>query len=70
MDKNTSSQNLELSKILAKVMQSSYKRQECQEIMESILEMVEDQSAGRTDEEKIRNLRNEFEEIRAAYYNL
>lgn len=38
--------------------------------MESILEMVEDQSAGRTDEEKIRNLRNEFEEIRAAYYNL
>lgn len=70
MDKNTSSQNLELSKILAKVMQCSYKRQECQEIMESILEMVEDQSAGRTDEEKIRNLRNEFEEIRAAYYNL
>lgn len=60
----------ELSKILAKTMQSSYKRKEIEETMGRIMGKTEKALLLKYDEEKIRELRREFEDIRKAFYGL
>lgn len=60
----------ELSKILSKIMQSSYKRKEIGEIVERIMDKVGRIAESRYDESEIRSLRLEFEEMRRGYYEL
>lgn len=62
--------NTELAKVLSKVMQSSYKRKEASEIMERIMNKVDRIITNRYDENEIRALRLEFEEIRKGFYEL
>lgn len=62
--------NTELSKVLSKVMQSSYKRKEAGEVMERIMSKVDKLVMGKYDESEIRSLRLEFEEIRKGFYEL
>lgn len=61
--------NIELTKILGKVMQNSYKKKEIAEIIERIIEKIE-RRTDRNNEEEIRKLRMEFEEIRKDYYKI
>lgn len=60
----------ELSKILSKIMQSSYKRKEIGEIVERIMDKVGRAVASRYDDAEIQSLRLEFEEIRRSFYEL
>lgn len=62
--------NLELSKILSKVMQSSYKRKEINERIERIIGRIGNEVGSDKKETAIRSLRLQFEEIRKDYYNL
>ncbi|KAI5170346.1 hypothetical protein PAEPH01_1354 [Pancytospora epiphaga] len=62
--------NIELSKVLAKVMQSSYKKKEVRESVERVMEKVERFMLLQNDESKVRELRIEFEEIRKRFYGL
>lgn len=62
--------NIELTKILGKVMQSSYKKKEVSEIVERIINKVESKIVNRYDDAEIKSLRMEFEEIRKSFYDL
>lgn len=62
--------NIELTKILGKVMQSSYKKKEVCEIIDRIIEKIEKRVVEKVDEGEIRKLRMEFEEIRKIVYEL
>lgn len=70
MDGSHDDLDLELSKILAKVMQYSYKRHECQEIVDRVISKLQKRSSGTVCEENVRALRKEFENIRRRYYGL
>lgn len=60
----------ELSKVLAKTMQCSFKRKEVEERIKRIIDKTERIIETKTDQETIRKLRREFEEVRMAYYGL
>lgn len=62
--------SLELSKILAKTMQNSYKRKEVEETVRRIIEKIEKMNSKEHDEERLRTLRRQFEEIRQSLYEL
>lgn len=59
--------NVELTKILGKVMQNSYKKKEIAEIVDRIIGKI---ATSRNNDEEIRKLRMEFEEIRKTYYKI
>lgn len=62
--------NIELTKILGKVMQSSYKKKEIQEIIERISSRLENRMVAQYNDSEIKTLRVEFEEIRKTLYDL
>jgi len=62
--------NTELSKILSKVMQSSYKRKDVNEIIERIAVKIGKIVFETHKEDEIRSLRMEFENIRKSFYDL
>ena len=62
--------NLELSKILAKAMQSSYKKKEIEEAVARIMEKMDRALLSRNDAQKIRELRAQFELIRRDFFGL
>ena len=62
--------NIELSKILAKAMQCSFKKKEVQETIERIIDKMDKLISNDFDESKVRELRKEFEEIRKSFYGL
>jgi hypothetical protein len=62
--------NIELAKVLGKVMQNSYKKKEMSEIINRILNKLEKKTFEECDETEIRTLRMEFEEIRKGFYEL
>ena len=62
--------NTELTKILAKIMQSSYKKSEINEMVEGIMKRVEKIATSTYDLGEIKSLRMEFEEIRREFYGL
>ncbi|KAI5148140.1 hypothetical protein ENBRE01_0128 [Enteropsectra breve] len=62
--------NIEFSKILAKVMQSSYKNKEVAEIVDRIVAKTDRLVQSNYDSEKVKDLRKEFEEIRQSFYGL
>ena len=70
MAENTDDINMELSKILAKTMQSSYRKKEIHEIMSRIIEKLDEIIRKDIDDTKLRQLRKEFEELRREYYGL
>lgn len=61
---------MELSKILAKTMQSSYKKKEIGEAISRIIEKVDRLLLTGHDESKLREMRREFEELRKSFYGL
>ena len=60
---------LELSKVLAKTMQSSYRRKEIEEAIARITDKME-RVLTPTPDDKVRELRIQFEEIRKQFYGL
>ncbi|KAI4291973.1 hypothetical protein PAPHI01_1247 [Pancytospora philotis] len=62
--------SVELSKVLAKVMQNSFKRKEVTETVERIMGKMERVFASQTNEQTVRELRSEFEKIRKSFYGL
>lgn len=62
--------NLELSKILAKTMQNSYKKKEIQETVERIIEKTERLICKEDESGNVRKLRMELEEIRKEFFGL
>lgn len=62
--------DLELSKILAKIMQSSYKKKEVGECIDRIIKKLENKVINRYDDVAIKSLRLEFEEIRKNLYGI
>lgn len=62
--------NLELSKILAKTMQSSYKKSEIKNTITRIINKLERGVSEKCNQEKIIKLRSEVEEIRKKIYGL
>lgn len=55
--------DLELSKILAKIMENSYRKKEIEEIIYRIMEKFKKLVFSNKNEEKVKNLRLKFEEI-------
>lgn len=55
--------DLELSKILAKIMENSYRKKEIEEIIYRIMEKFKKLVSSNKNEEKVKNLRLKFEEI-------
>lgn len=62
--------NMQLDKILSKVMQNSYKRKEIEELIERISSKIHNMLSEAHKEDEIRSLRSEFENIRREFYNL
>lgn len=62
--------NLELTKIYSKIMQSSYKRKEIEEIFKRIVEKVDSKLTRTKNDDEVRALRMEFEQIRKDIYGL
>lgn len=62
--------NMELSKILAKTMQCSYKKKEIEETILRIIEKADRLLLTRHDESQVREMRREFEELRKGFYGL
>lgn len=62
--------NVELTKILGKVMQNSYKKKEVSEIVDRIIAKIERRLTSNYNDAEIRALRIEFEEIRKSLYDL
>ena len=60
----------ELTKILAKIMQSSYKKKEISETIDRILNKLENKVFNKYDDSTIKSLRLEFEEIRKDLYGI
>lgn len=60
----------EMTKILAKIMQSSYKKKEISDTVDRILTKMEAKVFKQYDDSTIRSLRLEFEEIRKDLYGI
>lgn len=59
-----------MTKILGKIMQSSYKKKEVAETVERIVRKMENKVLNRYDDSAIKSLRLEFEEIRKSLYDI
>lgn len=71
MDNSKQEENdLEMAKILGKIMQSSYKKKEVSETIERIITKMESKFINRYDDSAIKSLRLEFEEIRKNLYDI
>lgn len=70
MSENVDDINMELSKILAKTMQSSYKKKEIHEVIIRIIDKFDGIIKRDGDDSQLKQMRKEFEEIRREYYGL
>lgn len=61
-------QNMEYSKILAKIMQNSYKRKEIEEIVDRIILKLNNTLFDSNDATNVMALRLEFEELRKEFF--
>jgi hypothetical protein len=62
--------DVEMTKILGKIMQSSYKKKEVNETINRILKKIEGKLSINYDEMIVKQLRKEFEEIRKNIYEI
>jgi len=69
-DRSDDDMKLELSKILAKTMQASYKKKELEEVMLRVMGKVSKLVDSEHTAEYAAKLRNELEEIRKGFYGL